>query len=817
MNTHPGIANVTRFIIFCLLSCASVMAATSPALDREVVRIGIDDTLVLSRRDEVIVKLDGHLGEPVWATLPAYDEFVVIEPDTLAGPEYATRVRLFYTQDGIYLGIDMDQPATTLVARLSGRDVRELSRDSINLTLDTSGEGRYGYWFGINLGDSLMDGTVLPERQFSSDWDGAWRGQSQVTDHGWSAEMFIPWGTVAMPNVEDRRRIGLYMSRKVAYLDERWGWPGLPDTVPVFMSALQGIEVNNVDPKQQFSIYPFAAVGQDRVDDKMEYRVGADFFWRPSSNFQLTATLNPDFGAVESDEVVINLTATETFFPEKRLFFLEGQEIFVATPRADTRGGGVGNSGAPTTLVNTRRIGGIPLEPNLDAGVTISDRELIKPVDLVGAVKMTGQLGRFRYGVLAAFEDDFRFNVTDFSIAKQGDPKHLDGDSSDYGVVRLLYEDEPGGPYRAFGVLSTLTANSARDAVTHGVDGHFLSEDGQWKIDGQLYTSDVEGSKQGLGGFLDFVYTVRQGVRQGVGIEFADQYVDLNDLGYLQRNDTLRIRSSHTRTSSNLLWAKNNQFDVRGFVQRNRESLFTGGGIFFSNRTTFNNLTEITLRASYLPESYDDLNSFDNGTYRIEERTDASIDWASDSSKPLGLELGMGYSQEHLGGYTRHAKVSLNWRPSDRFALNSAVRYWKRDGWLLHQEARNMTTFSAEQWAPSISADYFISARQQFRYSLQWVGIRAKEDEFFLVPGKTGDLIRVTKPAGPSDSFSLSQMSMQLRYRWEIAPLSDVFLVYTRLVDRGSRLKSFSDTFSDGYDNPIGELIVLKIRYRFGS
>ena len=71
----------------------------------------------------------------------------------------------------------MRQPEETLIARLSSRDNREIKRDNINLTLDTSGEGRYGYWFGINLGDTQMDGTLLPERQFSNDWDGAWRGQ----------------------------------------------------------------------------------------------------------------------------------------------------------------------------------------------------------------------------------------------------------------------------------------------------------------------------------------------------------------------------------------------------------------------------------------------------------------------------------------------------------------------------------------------------------------------------------------------------------------------------------------------------------------
>ncbi|MEM7019821.1 MAG: hypothetical protein AAF512_21105, partial [Pseudomonadota bacterium] len=103
--------------------------------------------------------------------------------------------------------------------------------------------------------------------------------------------------------------------------------------------------------------------------------------------------------------------------------------------------------------------------------------------------------------------------------------------------------------------------------------------------------------------------------------------------------------------------------------------------------------------------------------------------------------------------------------------------------------------------------------------SLQWVGIKADEDKFFRIPDQPGDLIPVEKPPGPSDSFSLSQLSLQLRYRWEIAPLSDIFLVYTRLADRGAALRgaSFSDIFSDSYDDPLVDALVLKIRYRFGS
>ena len=216
---------------------AAVQQDQAIVLTHETTNIAPTETLRIRRYlgDQPPVTVDGRLDEPIWRELPAFDEFVVLEPDTLERGPYATRVRFLYTDQGLYVGVAMEQPKHTLIKRLSGRDVRELNRDSITITLDTSGEGRYAFWFGVNLGDSLMDGTAIPERQFSSEWDGPWRGASAETGDGWSAEFFIPWGTVSMPASGDARKMGVYLSRKVAHLDQRWGWPALPSTQPKFL------------------------------------------------------------------------------------------------------------------------------------------------------------------------------------------------------------------------------------------------------------------------------------------------------------------------------------------------------------------------------------------------------------------------------------------------------------------------------------------------------------------------------------------------------------------------------------------------------
>ena len=109
--------------------------------------------------EHVDISVDGRLDEAVWSQVPGYDAMLVIEPEMLIRPKYRTISRFVYTSEGLYVAAFMEQPPETLISRLSSRD-KYINRDSYGLTLDTSGEGLYGYWFVVNLGGSLMDGKV---------------------------------------------------------------------------------------------------------------------------------------------------------------------------------------------------------------------------------------------------------------------------------------------------------------------------------------------------------------------------------------------------------------------------------------------------------------------------------------------------------------------------------------------------------------------------------------------------------------------------------------------------------------------------------
>ena len=757
--------------------------------------------------NDVNIKIDGVLNESIWTDRKPHGDMVVIEPDTLAETSDETDVFFFYTDAGLYVAVNNYQDPETLLARLSSRD-QFINRDGVSLTLDPSGEGLYGYWFSVNLGGTLQDGTVIPERQFSNQWDGAWNGAAATTETGWTAEMFIPWSTMTMPDTNsDTRKIGYYMSRLVAHKNERWAYPGLPRTRSTFMSDLQPIEVKNVTPRQQIAFYPYASSSYDRnIENSDSYKAGFDLFWRPLSNLQLNATVNPDFGNVESDNVVVNLSAFEYFFPERRAFFLEGQEIFDATPRARL---GRGGRGQPTTLIYTRRIGSPPRDPGVP-GLELPLVEESRPSELYGAAKVTGQNGNWRYGVLGAFEED-----TNLDGEVNGTPFRVTQDGRDFGATRFLYEDTSTGARRSIGWLTTHVAHPQYDATVHGLDTHYLSESGRWQADLQVISSNVD-DVSGQGAFLDLVYVPQRGRRHALAVDYFDDKVDINDFGFFRRNDSRGLRYAYDRTESDIPGLRDLVTKVRLVNEQNRKGQRTRAGIFTNQERIFNSNNKIFYELNYFPKRFEDRNSEGNGTYRVDGRWQTGAFFNTDESETLSVGAGAFYTGEQIGGRTLEYTLEAAWRPNDRFSLVANLTYEDKDGWLLHRSNRDFTTYEAEFWRPKLELDYFLSARQQFRITAQWAGIKANEQERFAVPFGDGSLLSVPRLAGDTDrDFTISRVTFQARYRWELAPLSDLFVVYTRGSDTPSMVgEDFSGLLSEAWTDAIVDVFVIKLRYR---
>lgn len=787
---------------------------------------------------DVIIEMDGVVDEDIWDEVPYFDNMLISVPGIGERGDYRTETRMFATEKGLYVSGVMYQPPETLARRLTNRD-EFIDRDTFGVTLDTSGQGLFAYWFIVALGGSQQDGKVLPERRYSVDWDGPWHSATAEFDGGWTAEMYFPWSMMNIPQSPGARQIGFAISRQVSHMNQRYYWPGHAYSSPQFVTALNSMRVSGVDPRQQITVIPYASSTIDEARNDDETRAGVDVTWKPSTRAELTASIYPDFGAVEADNVVLNLTAFETFFPEKRLFFQEGNEIFVTTPRANNgynprmatnenfattsrRIFVSDNVPPPVALLNTRRIGGTATQVDVPAGITVNRGEQDLPTDLLGAVKVTGAVNNIRYGVLGAFEDEVEWLGTDTI----GNPVDIDHDGRDFGVVRVSYEQSEENRF-AVGYLGTLVDGPIYDARVHGIDVHYGTGDGVWAADLQMLHSDVDGLG-GKAGFLDVMYAANSSIQHKFELDYFDEDVDINDLGFLRRNDYAGLqyifRYADTRHRGVM---RGNRGSVVLRQQYNvSEGRVVDSGIYWRNILTLPGRNTLRTAFAYLPERYEDIDSRGGGTYRAEDRLWWDLIWTTDASKMFSWSIGAGAFKEDLGDWTQTAWVGVTFRPSDRFYMDVDVKYKRRDGWLVYQGADTSNpalprayfgAYNGIDWQPGIKLTWFLALNHQIRFTMQWAGVRMDEQGFYRVPDRPGELIRVA-PVLPDHDFTVSLLTTQLRYRWEIAPLTDLFVVY----NRGNKLPfrrddEFTNLFEDTLDDPLIDSLVVKLRWRFGN
>lgn len=778
---------------------------------------------------EVNIKVDGKVDEGIWQRVEPHDNMLVAVPGTGAPAEYKSEYRLIATEKGLYVGAIMYQPPETLVRRMAGRD-QSIDVDNFGITLDVSGEGLVGYWFMVNLGDSMMDGKVLPERNYKMDWDGPWLGKSFVRPDGWSGEMFLPWSMMNVPSVKGARNIGFAASRQVSHSAERYQWPGYSYSSARFVTALNQMKVEGVEPKQQVSVIPFASVTSDQALEDEDLKAGADIMWKPSPKFQVSATVNPDFGAVEVDDVILNLTAMETYFPEKRLFFLEGSEVFDVLPRTNMgyimktltnddwsrRSRRVYSREfmpSPISLINTRRIGGTASQVLLDEGVSPLRGQRDVPTDLLGAAKLTGQVGDVRYGVLSAFEDDVEW------VGQTDDGSRVDvvGPGRDFATARVIYESI-GENRKSIGYLGTLVQGPIYDAEVHSLDAHFVNSDGRVMIDSQFIYGGRD-QEEGYGALIDMTYAKSSTLSHVVEIDYMDEDINFNDLGFLARNNYARLRYVMSFSKLDMGPSLSNYRSTLIAEQQYNldEGLVTDSGLYWRSSIFLPRRQTLRMGVGYMPERFEDIDSRGNGSYQVDDRIWADLVLATDSGKVASYSVGMGVLQEHLDDWTVSAKAGVTYRPVDWMSVDFDLDYRQRNGWLVYQGGRNFGAYSGSEWQPKLDVNWYISAAHQIKLSFQWLGVKANEQGFYAVPQGGGVLVSADRTLDNHD-FTVSRLTAQVRYRWEIAPLTDLFIVY----NRGNQLPTqfgsdFDDLLTDSFSDPVIDSFIAKLRYRFGN
>jgi hypothetical protein len=372
------------------------------------------------------IDLDGRFDEPVWTEAPALTEFIQEDPAEGEPGTQRTEVRVAYDDAAIYIGA-MLYDTSPITTRLSRRDTWSGEFDYVTISLDSFHDHETAYQFSVNPSGAIRDavsssgggggrpggGGGRPGGGGGGDssWDPVWDVATLITESGWSAEMRIPFSQLRF-SPDDEQVWGIEIERNIHRSQERVAFPFTPTLERGGASRfahLDGIE--GIAQGRRLELLPYVAGRGEHlqldvpsgIDFSNPYRSGSDYFgaagldlkYRLASNVTLDATVNPDFGQVEVDPSVINLTAFETRFEERRPFFVEGGDIF----RFGERGTG-GSTGRPPQLFYSRRIGRSP-SGSAPAEAVFSDAA--STTTILGAAKVTGRVGDgWSLGILEA-------------------------------------------------------------------------------------------------------------------------------------------------------------------------------------------------------------------------------------------------------------------------------------------------------------------------------------------------------------------------------------------------------------------------------
>ncbi len=350
-------------------------------------------------------RLDGRLDDPIWTSAAIASGFRQREPNDGEEPTELTEVRIVYTDDALYVGARMfDSQPDGVVGRLGRRD-SFTSSDEFWVAIDSYHDHRTAFCFGVNpAGVRFDEVTTNDDPHGDESWDPVWEVATRTDSLGWVAEIRIPFSQLRFGNAEEQLW-GVNFYREVFRTNEETVWSWVPNTEQGFASQFGHVQgITDIEAPRRLELLPYVVTQSDFVEgvdadnpfhDGSTQRLtgGLDLKYGVTSDLTLDATINPDFGQVEADPAVVNLSAFETFFGERRPFFVEGANILQF-------GAGSGGFvfGAPQ-LFYSRRIGAAPSRPAFEPDGYVDNPTATR---IIGAGKLSGKTAGWSIGLLDA-------------------------------------------------------------------------------------------------------------------------------------------------------------------------------------------------------------------------------------------------------------------------------------------------------------------------------------------------------------------------------------------------------------------------------
>jgi hypothetical protein len=754
-------------------------------------------TTILPARLAAAPAIDGRIDDAVWAQVPALTSLTEKQPADGATPVDPTVVRIAYDDANLYVAVDCPQSAP-VVARLTRRD-REIETDRVEIDLDTRRDGKSAFAFVVSAAGVLADGLRYDDTEISMEWDGVWEAEVARRDGGWSAELRIPL-SLLRPADANVQTWGLQVRRHVVARGEIDELAYIPRDEAGEVSRYG--EVGPFERLQRplgLELQPFVLGSVEHQDDGAgdapgttpDGSAGLDARLRITRELALDVAVLPDFGQVEADEVVLELSNVETFFPEKRPFFLQGLDLF-ATPHE---------------LLYTRRIG-------IDA-------------PLWGAAKLTGNVtDATAVGSMVA--------ITGPGDGEAGDP------TSAFTANRVRRDLGEQAALGAF-VGGVSRRGDARDAAVGGADLWWRSEDSAWSGTVDAYGTRIAGGAaetlpdgivldDGATGAGGSVSVAKEGgyVIGELVADAASRRLDLNELGYLDRANVAHVFAAigiHDTAVGRVLRDHLAQIEV--FDRWNLDGLPLGGGLQINSGGTFTNLWEYFVEVHRRPAHFDDREVGDGTALERRGLWGLELELATDERRVLSFGTsstiqridGDGWLVE--GDATARAQVL----PQLEVELEPSVLY--ANGEPRHVGDAGAMRLFAEQRAISAAATlrttYAVTPRLTFQaYGQLFVDAIDHHDyAVAALDDRRVELVDLSPAAPPPEEPDLEEgafnASVVARWEWRLG--STAYLVYTHAQRRAVDALDGAPRLAPGATlrGPAADVVLLKIAYWWGA
>lgn len=789
--------------------------------ERRVVTMAIDAMAVPTNGPIVV---DGKLNEEIWQQAPVISEFHQREPAEGNPPTMRTEARVAYDDGALYVAVRaFDTDAGKIVGILTRRDQRSPS-DWIRIVIDSYYDKRSAYEFAVNPVGVKTDRYYFNDGQNDDSWDAVWDVEVEKDADGWRAEFRIPFSQLRF-NTLTGGPVGFAVIREVGRLAETVSWPLLSRNANGFVSQfgeMRGLKMAGTPKKFELLPYTVGKVATQPVGEGDPLNpatdpgatFGLDMKYAVTPGLTLTATANPDFGQVEADPAVVNLDAFETFFPERRPFFVEGSGTFRFNMDC--------NDGQCTGLFYSRRIGRAP-QGSASAGDSEYSRAP-EAATIVGAGKLTGRLGGFSLGALTAVTA--REDAEIAGVNSVGHRTHTVEPLTGYTVLRARKEFQNQS---SIGFMTTSTNRQVEPSVSFLADNAFAGGlDYDWRlsrmysVSGYWAGSVIKGNTEsitrlqegtvhafqrpdadyidldpgattlrGQAGAVGFSKISGESTRFSSNFGYKSPGFDSNDLGYMRRADEKTMGNwFQWRNFKPGKYVRTRNFNLNQWAAWNfgGDRLFSGGNI--NSHWTFTNYYSIGGGFNVDAASFRD--RVTRGGPGVLGNPGKSL-WYyanTDNRKALSFYYNGDFGGDRFNTSRRGFSPGFNWRPTSSMSLNMGFRYSinKDDSqWVENIDLGN----GAKRYVFGRINQRTVSINTRFNYtmspnlSLQVYAepfVSAGEYSNFkeLVDGRAANYSDRYRPLAyeGNPDFNIRSFRTTNVLRWEYKPGSALFLVW---------------------------------------